>query len=97
MLQQELPGSDERDRLRWQCRRGMLELDLLLEAFLEEDYPGLPDQEKEAFSRFLGLEDPQLHDWLMGGGSPDDPAFAALICKLQTSLHNNPRATSSDT
>lgn len=82
-------GKYEGNRLRWQCRRGMLELDLLLETFLENDFPGLSDREKGDFPRLLALEDPQLHDWLMGEGAPDDPALAALIRKLQATFRGS--------
>ena len=82
----ERPGAEAGERLRWQCRRGMLELDLLLESFLERDYPSLSDQEKRDFTRLLEMQDPQLHDWIMGDKSPDDPAFSPLILALRETL-----------
>ena len=43
------------DRLRWSCRRGLLELDLVLQRFLREEYPLLGDEQKQTFRRLLGL------------------------------------------
>ncbi|MBK8162382.1 MAG: succinate dehydrogenase assembly factor 2 [Gammaproteobacteria bacterium] len=43
----------ERARLHWQCRRGMRELDLLLQAYLDHAYDGAADAERAAFRRLL--------------------------------------------
>jgi len=48
------------NRLRWRCRRGMLELDLVLERFLEENYAGLTVQQRQEFESLLELEDHKL-------------------------------------
>ncbi len=66
-------------RLVWQCRRGMRELDLLLEGFLESAYPGLDAGQREAFARLLDYPDQLLFDYLLGGLSPSDPAIADLV------------------
>ncbi len=52
-------------RLRWQCRRGMRELDVLLVAYLERRYEQAPDEEKAAFQSLLGLSDPELMSYLL--------------------------------
>ena len=66
-------------RLRWSCRRGMLELDVLLGNFLEKAYPALPDSAKWQFVRLLECVDPALFAWLMGHEVPADPELAAII------------------
>jgi len=48
------------ERLRWQCRRGMLELDIILQRFLNNDYQRLNDQEKLSFSKLLEDADVNL-------------------------------------
>jgi len=48
------------NRLRWHCRRGMLELDLVLARFLEENYAGLTAQQRQEFENLLELEDHEL-------------------------------------
>ena len=52
-------------RLKWQCRRGMLELDVLLNRYLEERYSDLDDEHKLHFQRLLTVEDPELYAYLM--------------------------------
>ena len=66
-------------RLRWKCRRGALELDLILNSFLENHYSQLSLQQKSVFERFLEEDDPVLQQWLMGQASPEDKAFSAMI------------------
>jgi antitoxin CptB len=73
----------ELQRLRWQCRRGMLELDLLLDRFLENGYSTLTGQEKATFNRFLGYQDQILYDWLMGHAVPADPELRGLAARIR--------------
>ena len=70
------------NRLRWQCRRGMLELDYLLLEFLEQQFPDLERSQQQHFIRLLGQSDQDLQRWLVGGELPRDPGFAALIGRL---------------
>ena len=53
-------------RLAWQCRRGMLELDLLLLGFLENGYAQLSNDSKQAFVELLDIVDTELLEYLMG-------------------------------
>ncbi len=48
------------ERLRWQCRRGMLELDIVLQRFLNNDYQHLNDREKHTFAKLLEEADVNL-------------------------------------
>ena len=73
------PPLPDIERLRWQCRRGMLELDYLLRDFLDCGYGELSDRRKRDFVRLLELADPVLYDWLMGGEAPEEPAMRDLI------------------
>jgi antitoxin CptB len=73
------PREEEMNRLRWQCRRGMLELDLLLHRFLAAGYPALDDGGRTDFVRLLGYPDQILQDWLIGGAAPADPALCRLV------------------
>lgn len=52
-------------QLRWQCRRGMLELDILLARFLETRYTELTDSEQAKFVDLLSATDPELYAWLV--------------------------------
>ena len=55
----------EESRLRWQCRRGMRELDELLLRYLEKRYPEADVDEKAAFRGVLTLSDPELNAYLL--------------------------------
>lgn len=50
----------ELDKIRWQCRRGSLELDLLLKDYLETRYPVASEEEKKWFIAMLKLDDLEL-------------------------------------
>jgi len=57
-------------RLRWQCRRGMRELDDLLLGYLEQRYENAPDAQKLAFRALLELPDPDLVGYLLNRREP---------------------------
>lgn len=69
-------------RLRWRCRRGMRELDVLLERYLERRYSHAPDAEQRAFEALLELQDPQLFAYVMLRERPADPELAHVIARL---------------
>ncbi len=73
---EELPSIE---KLRWQCRRGMLELDLILKQFLENNYNQLNYNEKELFCELLSQNDQDLQQWLMNKTSPADSRFLEII------------------
>lgn len=70
-------------RLRWQCRRGMRELDTLLTDFLELEYPTASDDEKTAFESVLALSDPELIGYLLQREACEQPEIKAIIERLR--------------
>ncbi len=56
----------DRARLQWQCRRGMLELDAMLMAFLDKRYDALDEHQRQVFEQLLGQPDQMLLEILMG-------------------------------
>ncbi len=70
-------------RLQWQCRRGMLELDLFLQGFLEKGYAKLSTDEQQTFERMLETADQQLLEYLMGREQPEDKDIADVINKVR--------------
>lgn len=54
-------------RLRWQCRRGMLELDVILNHFVDKHWLNLDNQLKAEFEILLSSSDQQLKLWLCEG------------------------------
>lgn len=71
------------NRLRWRCRRGMRELDVLLERYLQERYPSAPAAEQQAFAALLEVPDPQLFAYVVQREVPEDPEWAHVIDRLR--------------
>lgn len=67
--------------IRWRCRRGLLELDTLLNHFLDTHYTTLSDQEKSLFEQLLETPDPVLLLWLTGQLSPPEQ-FLQLVQQM---------------
>jgi len=73
----------ELSRLRWQCRRGMLELDIFLEGFMDKAYLQLTPKEKQTFERLLETPDQMLLDYLMGRVIPYDKEIADVAKQVR--------------
>jgi antitoxin CptB len=69
----------ELNKLRWRCRRGSLELDLILSRYLDTRYVSAARQEQQAFVGLLDLEDPELLQYLLGEDVPEDIESTKLI------------------
>jgi antitoxin CptB len=70
-------------RLRWRCRRGMLENDLILARFLDRRGDALTEAEVAGLDRLLDLTDNELWDVLCGRAAAD-PDLAFLLRELAT-------------
>ncbi len=68
-------------RLRWRCRRGLKELDVLLLPFLETAYAGLSPALQSDFAALIAEEDVDLLDWLVNG-LPAPVTYAAILGHL---------------
>lgn len=66
-------------RLRWQCRRGMKEMDLLLLRHLDGPFRDADRASREDFERLLAVEDDVLWSWLLGRSRSADPGLHALV------------------
>ncbi len=75
----------EARRLLWRCRRGMKELDVLLERFARRELPGYVPEQRRTLARLLELPDPDLVDYLLGQAIPPEPALAELVLRIRTS------------
>ena len=56
----------DKARLKWLCRRGMKELDVVMERYLNGRYDRAPEAERAAFVALTSEEDPQIWSWIMG-------------------------------
>jgi antitoxin CptB len=66
-------------RLRWRCRRGMRELDVLLERYVDERYACASSEHQAAFRALLEAPDPLIHAYCLGLEAPPTRILAALI------------------
>ncbi|MBC7983817.1 MAG: succinate dehydrogenase assembly factor 2 [Candidatus Obscuribacterales bacterium] len=68
--------------LRWRCRRGMKELDVLLTRYLERDYYTAPLPQRQAFEALLEKPDPEILDYILGREIPESRELALVIAQL---------------
>jgi antitoxin CptB len=69
-------------KLKWRCRRGMRELDVVLLRYLEEDYPQATESDRRAFAQLLELQDPDIFRYLVG----QDPESAGALRNVINSI-----------
>lgn len=74
---------EDEGRLRWMCRRGMLELDILFERFIDNGgYERLDQDERQLFEVLMQEPDPVLFSWFLGSEAADQ-RFAELVQKIR--------------
>jgi len=74
----------EYERLRWRCiRRGLLELDLKLTRFLDQEFDKLTEEETEAFKRMADMDDLECWKLIVSDQVPSDPHEAAVLAKVR--------------
>lgn len=71
------------ERIRWRCRRGLLELDVVLKDFLEQRYDGLTPSEQAAFEKLLAVEDETLWAYVQGSQNPTEKELMQLVAKIR--------------
>ena len=74
-------------RLRWQCRRGMLELDVMLNRFLDQHWGDIDNDLKEELELLLVNSDQQLQKWLCEGMEADNEVKNIVSRLRQTNCH----------
>lgn len=72
-------------RLRWRCRRGMLELDIMLNGFVDEGYVQLSKEQKQIFDQVLDYPDQLLFDLFLGHMESSDNSVSQLITSIRQS------------
>jgi antitoxin CptB len=83
---------DELKRMRWAARRGMLELDLVLEPFVSRRYGQLDEQDRTRFRRLMECEDQQLFAWFLRREKPEDEELAAIVDQILAFAREAPGA-----
>ena len=83
-----IKDSINKSRIKWELRRGMLELDQLFHRFYEELFDDCSVKEQEIFVRFLQEEDPTIWAWLFTEYNEEAPAdYQDLLKKIKNLQH----------
>ena len=77
--------SDKKARLLWRCRRGIKEMDIILQEFINVSYDQLNDEDKNAFAKLLDEQDLDILNWIMGKDNPVNDRLANIINIIKTS------------
>lgn len=81
-----MPDTAQDSRLRWRCRRGMLELDLILQEFLDKGYISLDTKQKQLLDVMLEYPDQLLFDLLLGNMMSSDKDIARLVSHIRHTI-----------
>lgn len=73
----------ELERARWRCRRGLLELDIVLQRFMDKHYPQLSETELQQLATLLDLSDNDLWDMITTRKEPEDAGLRPVLWLLQ--------------
>ena len=76
----------QRSKLLWRCRRGMREMDILFQNYLDRYYDGLSEEEKVIFDDFLNEIDVDIYSWIMDRASPETPDYDKIVNQLKKCL-----------
>ncbi len=70
----------QRSRLLWRCRRGIREMDILLQDYLQVHYDTLSTKEQNTFAELLEEADLDILSWIMQKTSPDEKYISIVNC-----------------
>ena len=73
----------QQTKLKWHCRRGIKELDLLLTYYLENYYSQASCDEQARFSDLLTLTDSTLYAYFISQQTPENPEIQQLVEKIK--------------
>ena len=81
-------GERELSKLKWRCRRGLLENDLFIERFFARHESGLTVRQAQALGVVMDLSDNDLLDQLLGRKSPEGPLAEPEVLQVLELLRN---------
>lgn len=81
---------EEINRMRWASRRGMLELDLVLEPFVAHCYPALAPADRKRYKQLMACEDQDLFAWFLHRNVPADQELAEIVRQILEFTHTRP-------
>ncbi|RLA20357.1 MAG: succinate dehydrogenase assembly factor 2 [Gammaproteobacteria bacterium] len=74
----------ELSKLRWRCRRGAKELDVMFERYLEKGYDQSSEADRQAFDKLLEIQDPKLLRYMLSQEAPDSQELLDIVSKIQS-------------
>ena len=77
--------SEKKSRILWRCRRGIKEMDIVLQDFIKNSYDELNNKNKSAFSKLLEEQDLDILNWVLGKDKPEDKTLIEIIKKIRSS------------
>ena len=75
--------------LLWRCRRGIREMDILLQRFIETQYDDLSSEEQKIFEQLLEETDMDIMAWIMEKAIPPSEEFAQIIHLIREVYSSN--------
>jgi antitoxin CptB len=81
-----MPQPINRKKLEWQCRRGMLELDVILLPFLSQYFEQLDESMQTGFVELLDFPDPDIYTWVMGFGDCEHQHLHSIIRSIRLKM-----------
>jgi antitoxin CptB len=71
-------------KIKWNCRRGMLELDLMLKSFSENNLDNLSESQVCAFEKLLEMQDPDIYHWLTTENILKEEELADIVSTIRS-------------
>ena len=82
----EMTETELKRRYRWQCRRGLLEVDLVLNEYLDRMIDTETEQQQRLFGQLLAEQDTDLFEWFTGRSVPRDTELKACVEQILARL-----------
>ncbi len=79
----DLKQSQHYKKLKWRCRRGMKELDILLSCYINKYYSDAKTEEQQYFEKLLELQDPELYSLFTGREIIKNTDMQLLVDKIK--------------
>lgn len=73
---------EEQKRMLWASRRGMLELDLILEPFVRDNFTALDPGDRARYRDLMTCQDQDLFGWFLRREEPADPEHKAIVSMI---------------
>jgi antitoxin CptB len=86
----------EKNRLLWASRRGMLELDLILQPFVENIYPTLSVDDQTLYEKLLEEQDQDLFAWFLKRQDPETPELLRIVSIIRNATSETSEETKPD-